>query len=147
MYWSSVVGRMLNFNSQKCFLKPAATGDITWSPDHRVIWIICISCVLLALSLLISCIRMLATEIFGQILVAGTRKFGEEMLLSSGWTLIGSNLSSPNFNSLVRAKQSFAIRYLNVVIKSLCGNLDICLNYYFQSQNSVRVLSVADRDR
>jgi len=34
-----------------------------------------------------------------------------------------------NFNSSVRAEQSFAIRYPNVVIKSLCGNLDICLNY------------------
>ena len=39
---------------------------------------------------------------------------GEEPLLSSGWTLIGSELSSPNFNS-VRAERSFAIRYLNVV--------------------------------
>jgi len=47
-----------------------------------------------------------------------------KMLLSSGWTLIGSELSSPNFNSSVRAE-----RYLNVVIKPLCGNLEICLNY------------------
>jgi len=49
-----------------------------------------------------------------------------------------------NFNSSVRAEQSFAIRYLNVVIKPLCSNLDICLNYranaYFRSRNSVRVL-------
>jgi len=39
------------------------------------------------------------------------------------------------------------ICYPNVVIKPLCGNLDICLNYWananFGSQNSVRVLSVA----
>jgi len=54
---------------------------------------------------------------------------GEEPLLSSGWTLVGSELSSPNFNSSVRAERSFAILNLNVVIKPLCGNLDICLNY------------------
>jgi len=73
------------------------------------------------------------------------KNFGrsEKTLLSSGWTLIGSELSSPNFNSSVRAERSFAIRYLNVVIKPLCGNLDICLNYYFRSRNSVRVLSIA----
>jgi len=59
---------------------------------------------------------------------------GEEPLLSSGWTLIGSELSSPNFDLSVRAERSFAIRYLNIVIKPFCGNLDICLNYYFQSQ-------------
>jgi len=43
------------------------------------------------------------------------------------------------------------IHYPNVVIKSLCGNLDICLNYnasaYFRLRNSLRVLSVADLDR
>ena len=73
---------------------------------------------------------------------------GEKTQLSSGWTLIGSELSSPNFNSLVRAERSFAIRYPNVVIKPLCSNIDICLNYqanaYFRSRNSVRVLSVAN---
>ena len=57
----------------------------------------------------------------------------------------------PNLNSSVRAERLFAIRYLNVVIKPLCGNLDICPNYkanaYFQSRNSVPVLSVADRNR
>jgi len=53
---------------------------------------------------------------------------GEEAQLSSGWILIGSELSSLNFNS-VRAEQSFVIRYPNVVIKSFCGILDICLNY------------------
>ena len=66
------------------------------------------------------------------------------------FTVVGSEVSSPNFNSLVRAERSFAIRYPIVVIKPLCGNFDICLNYlanaYFRSQNSVRVLSVADRD-
>ena len=44
-----------------------------------------------------------------------------------------------------------AILYPNVVIKSLCCNLDICLNYhanaYFQPQISVRVISLTDRDR
>jgi len=54
-------------------------------------------------------------------------------------------LSSLNFNS------SSAIHYPTIVIKSLCGNLDICLNdhanAYFQSRNAVRVISVADRDR
>ena len=53
---------------------------------------------------------------------------GEETL-SSGWIVMGSELSSPNFNSSVGTERSFAIRYLNVVIKPLCGNLDICLNY------------------
>jgi len=76
-----------------------------------------------------------------------THGCGEETQLSSGWTLIGSELSFPNFTSSVRAEQSFAIRYLNVVIRPLCGNLDICLNGYFRSRNSVRVFSVADRDR
>jgi len=65
--------------------------------------------------------------------------------------LIAFELSSLNFNSLVRAKWSFTIRYPNVVIKSLCGNLDICLNYhdnaYFKSWNSVCVISVTGRDR
>ena len=76
-----------------------------------------------------------------------THGCGKEMQLSSRWTLIESELSSPNFNSSVRAELSFAIRYLNVIINPLCGNLDICLNYYFRSRNSVCVLSVADRDR
>jgi len=75
----------------------------------------------------------------------------EEAQLSLGWIPIGSKLSSLNFNSSVRAEQSFAIRYPKVVIKSLCGNLDISLNYYanayFRSRNSVHVLSVADRNR
>jgi len=72
-----------------------------------------------------------ATEIFEKISAASMRRLGrgEETLLSSGWTLIGSELSSPNFNSSVRAERSFVIRYLSVVIKPLCGNLDICLNY------------------
>jgi len=76
---------------------------------------------------------------------------GEEAHLSSGWISVGSELSPLNFNSLVRAQQSFAIRCPNVVIKSPCGNLDICLNHsakaYFRLRNSVRLLSVADRNR
>jgi len=91
----------------------------------------------------IRCIRVIATEIF--------EKIGEVAQLSSGGILITSELSSLNFNSLVRAEQSFAIHYPNVVIKPLCGNLDICLNYhanaYYQSKNSVRVISVTNRDR
>jgi len=92
---------------------------------------------------------VLGTEIFGKTLVASVRTLGhgEETLLSSGWTLVGSELSSPNFNSSVRVERSSAIRYLNVVIKPIYSNLDICPNYYFRSRNSVRVLSVADRDR
>jgi len=43
----------------------------------------------------------------------------EETQFSSGWTLIESELSSPNFNSSVRAERSVAIRYLSVVIKPL----------------------------
>jgi len=94
------------------------------------------------------CIRMLATETFGKISVASSRTLccGAQTLLSSRWTLIESELCSPNFNSSIRAERSFAIRYLIVVTKPLCGNLDICLNCYFRSRNSVRVLSVADRD-
>jgi len=77
----------------------------------------------------IRCIRVLATEILGEVSVTRTHGRGEEPLLRSGWTLIISELSSPDLNSLVRAERSFAIRYLNVVIKPLCGNLDICINY------------------
>jgi len=75
------------------------------------------------------CICVLVTEFLRKISVASTRTLsrGEVPLLSSRWTLIGSELSSPNFNSSVRAVRSFAIRYLNIVIKPLCGNLDICL--------------------
>jgi len=78
----------------------------------------------------IRCIRVLTTEISGKFPVASTRTLGrgEETFLSSGWTLIGSELSYPNFNSSVRTERSLAIRYLNAVIKPLCcGNLDICL--------------------
>ena len=64
---------------------------------------------------------------------------GEETLLSSGWTLIGSELPSLIFNLTVRAERSSAIRYLNVVIKPLCSNLDISLDY-FRPRNSVCVL-------
>jgi len=58
-------------------------------------------------------------------------------------------LSSLNFNSSFRAERSSAIRYPNVVIESLCGNLDICYhdNAYFQLRNSIRVISLADRDQ
>ena len=59
-----------------------------------------------------------------------SRARGEEAQLSSGWISIGLELSSLNFKSSVRVEQSFAIYNPNVVIKSLCGNLDICLNYY-----------------
>jgi len=53
------------------------------------------------LSLTTRYIRVLATKIFGNISVGSTRTLsrGEETLLSSGWTLIGSELFSPNFNS------------------------------------------------
>ena len=54
---------------------------------------------------------------------------GEEVQLSSGWISIELELSSLNPYS-VRAEQLFAIRYPNMVIKSLSGDLDICLNYY-----------------
>jgi len=60
--------------------------------------------------------------------------------------LIASELSSLSFNSSERAEQSFVIRYPNIVIKSLGGNLGISPNY-FQLWNSLRVISVADRDR
>ena len=69
---------------------------------------------------------MLAAEFFEQISVESTRTHGH--------CEIRSDLSSANFNSSVRAERLFAIRYLNVVIKPLCGNLDICLIYYFRSR-------------
>ena len=59
---------------------------------------------------------------------------GEEAQFSSGWILIRSELSSLNFNSSVGAEQSFAIRYLDVEIKFLCGNLDVYLNYEANSR-------------
>ena len=59
----------------------------------------------------IRCIHMLKTEIFKKISVASR-----------------SEVSSPNFNSSVRAERSFAIRYPKVLIKPLCDNLDIWLN-------------------
>ena len=45
------------------------------------------------------CIRVLATEICGKNSVVRTQILGrgEETLLSSAWTLIESELSSPNF--------------------------------------------------
>ena len=80
-----------------------------------------------------------------------THGCGEEAQLSSGWISLRSELPSHNFDSSVWAKQLFAIRYPNIVITSLYGNLDICLNYYtnpyFRLRNSVHVLSVKDRDR
>jgi len=62
----------------------------------------------------------IAPSIIGVFACSGTRTHGrgEEAQLSSGWTVIGSELSSPKFNS-VRAERSYAIRYLNVVIKPL----------------------------
>jgi len=73
---------------------------------------------------------MVATEILKRILVVSTRTHGrgEEAQLSSGWISIESGLPSLNFNSSIRAERAFAIRYPDVVIKSLYGNLDICLN-------------------
>ena len=97
-------------------------------------------------------IRVLATEILAKISVASMRPHdrSEESQLSSGWISMGSEVSTLNFNSSVKAEQSFAIQYPNVVFKSLCGNLDICLNYStkanFRSRNSIGVVSVADRD-
>ena len=78
------------------------------------------------------CIRSLASKIFEKISVTSRRIHGggQEARLSSGWISIGTELSSLNFNLLVRAKQSLAICYPNIVIKSLCSNLGICLNYY-----------------
>ena len=65
------------------------------------------------------CIRVLSTEILGNISVARTRTLGRgERPLLYEFRI--------DFNSSARAERSFAIRYLNVVIKPLCGNLDIC---------------------
>jgi len=64
-------------------------------------WILC--CLGFCVTLDERCICVLTTEILGEISVASARTLGhgEETLLSSGWTLIGSELSSPNFNSSV----------------------------------------------
>jgi len=63
---------------------------------------------------------------------------GEEAQLSRGWISIGSELSSLNLNSSVTAEQLFVIHHPRAVIKSLCCNLDICLNYFrcFWSQTA-----------
>jgi len=60
---------------------------------------------------------------------------------SQSENLIVSELSYLNFNSSVKADRLLAIHYANVVIKFLCGILDICLTYYanFQSRNSVHM--------
>jgi len=71
-----------------------------------------------------------------------THRRGEEPQLCSGWISIRLELPSLNFSSSARAEQSFAIRLPNAVIKSLCGNLDICLNFYLRSR-----ISVTDCDR
>jgi len=95
---------------------------------------------------------VLATEILGKISVARTQTLGrgEEPLLSSGWTLIESELSSPNFDSSVRAERSFAIHYLDVVIKPVCDNLDIFLTTRLTPTFGRGILfaaSVSDHDR
>jgi len=64
---------------------------------------------------------------------------------------MASELSSLRFNTLFRAERSFTIRYSNAIAKcSLCGlnigNLDIAQLIYFQSRNSVCVVSVAFSD-
>ena len=60
--------------------------------------------------------------------------------------LIASELSSLNFDSTVRAELSFAIHYPNVVFKSLCGNLDDCLNYHAKAYNFGRRPRPKDRN-
>jgi len=74
----------------------------------------------------------IAREIFEEISVSSTwtHDLGEEAQSNSGRISIGSELSSLNFNSSVRAEQSFVIRYPIIVIKSLCITLDICLNHF-----------------
>ena len=73
------------------------------------------------------------------------------MLLSPGWTLIGSELFSPTFDSSDRAEQLFPIRYPNEVIKSLCDSLVICLNYhanaYFRSFARFRSQTMTESER
>ena len=77
-------------------------------------------------------VHSLATELFEKSSVVSARTHGrsEEVQLSSGWTLIESELSTLKFKPSVRAEQSFAICYPNLVIKSLSDNLDICLDYW-----------------
>ena len=91
---------------------------------------------------------MLATVILGKISVTRTRTVGrgEEPLLSSRWAWIGSELSSPNFNSSVRAERPFVIHYLNIEIKPLCGNFDIFLTTRLTLPFGWRA-SVVDRGR
>ena len=72
----------------------------------------------------IRCICVLTTKVLGKISVASPRTLGreEETLLSSEWTLIDCESSSPNFNSSVRTERSLTIRYPTVVIKPFCLN-------------------------
>ena len=45
-------------------------------------------------------------------------------------TLITSELSFLHFNPLVTAEWGFAIHYPSLVIKPICSNLELCLNYH-----------------
>jgi len=95
-------------------------------------------------------IRVLVTEILEKFR-SRTRKH-TVTVRKRCWVLdrLWSDQSCPfpcNLNSSVKAKRSYAIRYLSEVIKPLCGNLEICLNYYFRLRDSIRMLPVVDRDR
>ena len=50
-----------------------------------------------------------------------------------------------------KGERSFTMRYSNIIIESLCGNLDVCRNYhtnaYSQSRKSVCMISVTDLNR
>ena len=89
---------VLGLNCEE-FIRPIA-GRYDWNPDSGSH-----NCVPSANSH-IRCIRVLATEIFKKILVASTQtqSRGDETRLNSGWTLIGSELCSLNFNTSVRAE-------------------------------------------
>jgi len=55
------------------------------------------------------------------------------MIIKRGWICAVEDKNNRCIRVLTTeiftAEQSFTIRYPNVVIKALCGNLDICLNY------------------
>jgi len=69
---------------------------------------------------------MLTTKVVEKISVASaqTRGHSEETKWSSGWTSIGSELSSPNVNSSIGAERSlFFVDYAHIIIFYLMTEL------------------------
>ena len=98
-----------------------------------------------------SMIRMLVTRIFEKISILRTRTCGHAFTarkcscIQDGFRADRRCLLS--VNPLVSAELFFTILYPNVMlIKSLCSNLDMCVNLYASTYSQLRIL-FADRDR